>query len=270
MLNKKFMTVMAAGLLVFSLAGSAWAAGNTNAAKFSVQGDELDYDMKSGQAVAKGHVVIIHGDSKATGDNAEYNSKTKSGFLKGHVVADRADEHITCDEFKIVNDNDYSAIGNAVVVKEGKKLEAPQIDYNKAREFAETFGGWARLTDVDGSTVDCVKLNYDAKIGIATATGGVNINSPARKLTAYADKAIYNTKQDGFVELIGNATANQDGNTIKGDKLRLTNANNVAVADGNVRIVYIPEQKPTQPKQAAAKEPAAEPALAVKENQAKA
>lgn len=270
MLNKKVISAIATGLLVFGMATSAFAAAPS---KFSVQADELDYDMKTGEALAKGHVVIIQDNSKATGDNAQYNSKTKSGRLKGNVVADRGDEHITCDEFKILNDNDYSAIGNAVVVKEGKKLAAPQINYYKAREFAETLGSWARLTDVDGSTVDAVKLIYDAKLGIATATGGVNINSPARKLTAYADKAIYNTKQDGFVELIGNATATQDGNTIKGDKLRLTNSNNVAVADGNVRIVYIPEQQPAkkQTEDTAAKENiAAEPAIVTKENQAEA
>lgn len=267
MLNKKMISSFATGLLVFGLATAAFAA---EPGKFSVQADELDYNMKTGEAVAKGHVVIIQDNGKATGDNATYNSKTKSGSLKGNVVADRGDEHVTCDEFKIINDNDYSAIGNAVVVKEGKRLAAPQINYYKAREFAETVGNWARMTDVDGSTVDAVKLIYDAKLGLATATGGVNINSPVRKLTAYADKAIYNTKQDGFIELIGNATATQDGNTIKGDKLRLTNANKVAVADGNVRIVYVPEQKPVQPKQDAVKKAPVEPALEMKENQANA
>lgn len=267
MLNKKLISAIATGLLVFGMAASAFAAAPS---KFSVQADELDYDMKTGEALAKGHVVIIQDNAKATGDNAQYNSKTKSGSLKGNVVADRGDERITCDEFKFLNDNDYSAIGNAVVVKEGKKLAAPQINYYKAREFAETIGNWARLTDVDGSTVDAVKLIYDARLGLATATGGVNINSPARKLTAYADKAIYNTKQDGFIELIGNAKATQDGNTIQGDKLRLTNSNNVAVADGNVRIVYIPEQKPVQSKQEVNKEVITEPALAAKETEAKA
>lgn len=270
MLNRRLITALAAGLLVFGMAASAFAAGP---GKFSVQADELDYDMKTGEAVAKGHVVITQNDSKVTGDNANYNSKTRSGKLQGNVVADRGDEHVTCDEFEIINDNDYSAIGNAVVIKEGKKLAAPQINYYKGREFAETLGGWARLTDADGSTVDAVKLIYDAKLGLATATGGVNINSPARKLTAYADKAIYNTKQDGFVELIGNATATQDGNTIKGDKLRLTNTNNVAIADGNVQIKYIPKQAPVndKSKETTSKEKlAVQPAIVTKENQAEA
>lgn len=238
MINKKLWAMVAIGLLSCSVALAA-------PGKFSVQADEIDYDMKSGLAVGKGHVVIIQDNGKATADSANYNSKTKNGVLKGNVVADRGDEHITCDEFKMLNDNDFSAIGNAVVSKEGKKLYAPQIDYSKAREFAETFGNWAKMTDVDGSVLTAVKIVYDGKTGLATATGGVNVDSPARKMTAYGDKAIYDTKQGGYVELIGNATATQDGNIVKGDKLRLTNSN-VAVGDGNVQVTYIPEQKPVE------------------------
>ena len=51
--------------------------------------------------------------------------------------------------------------------------------------------------------------------------------------------------ENGYVELIGNAHATQDGNSVTGDKLRLTNSN-VAVADGNVKIIYIPEEQPAK------------------------
>lgn len=265
MINKKFIIMMATGLLVAGMSAIALAAPQ----KFSVQADELDYDMKSGEAVAKGHVIIIQDNVKATGDNATYNSKTKSGHLLGNVVADRGDEHITCNEFKLLNDNDYSAIGDAVISKEGKKLQAPQVDYFKAREYAETVGNWARLTDVDGSVLNAAKITYDAKTGIATANGGVSINSDARKLTASADKAIYDTKKDGFVELIGNATATQDGNTIKGNKLRLTNSN-VAVADGDVKMKYIPEQQTTDNTADSQKTTVEQPAVIAKESKAEA
>ena len=56
MISKKLLAVMSVGLLVCGLNTSVWAAG---AGKFSVQADELDYDMKSGEAVAKGNVIII-------------------------------------------------------------------------------------------------------------------------------------------------------------------------------------------------------------------
>lgn len=255
MINKKLWLLVAAGLLSCSIAAAA-------PGKFSVQADELDYDMKSGVAVGKGHVVITQEDGKATADHATYNSKTKSGVLKGNVIADRGTDHLSCDELKVENDEHYSAIGNAVLAREGKKLYAPRVDYGKTSQYAETFGNWARLTDVDGSTLNAVKIVYDGKAGIATATGGVTVNSDARKLKASADKAIYDTKKDGFVELIGNATATQDGNTVKGDKLRLTNTN-VAVGDGNVYVKYIPEKKP----KAGEKAPAGnkESALAAKE-----
>ena len=57
---------------------------------------------------------------------------------------------------------------------------------------------------------------------------------------------IYKTDNSGYVELIGNAKATQNGNSVAGDKLRLTNTN-VAIADGNVDIIYIPEKQPALP-----------------------
>ena len=147
---------------------------------------------------------------------------------------------------EIQDSEDYvTAAGTATVTKEGKKLEAEQIDYHKSTEYMETVGNWARLTDVDGSTLSAGKIDYDAKSGVANASGGITIDSEARKLTATADKAIYETRANGYVELIGNAKATQDGNSVTGDRLRLTNAN-VAVADGNVKIIYIPAEKTTK------------------------
>lgn len=239
MINKKYATILAAFAVTCFVAGNAFAANG----KFTVQADELDYDMKTGIAVGKGNVVLIQDNAKVTANSASYNSKTRSGVLSGNVVADRGTEHISCDEFRIENDDVFSAVGNAVLSKEGKRLLAPRVDYVKSRDYAETFGNWARLMDADGSTVSAVKIVYDGQSGIATASGGVTINSDARKLTGSADKAVYDTKKDGYVEMVGNATATQDGNTIKGEKLRLTNSN-VAIADGNVHVTYIPQQEP--------------------------
>lgn len=237
--KKKIMLAAAAVLLSLGMAATAMAAPG----QFSVQADELEYDMKTGEGTAKGNVVLLQDGGKATADFAVFNSKSKQGSLKGNVVADRDGSHIVCDEFIVHNENDMSAVGNAVMSKDGRTLSANRVDYYKLREYAETTGGWAQLTDSDGSVVNAEKIDYNMKLGIANATGGVTINSSARKLTASADRAVYDTGKNGYVELIGNAVATQDGNTVSGNKLRLTNSN-VAIADGDVRIKYIPEQQP--------------------------
>ncbi len=237
--KKKIMLAAAAVLLSLGMAATAMAAPG----QFSVQADELEYDMKTGEGTAKGNVVLLQDGGKATADFAVFNSKSKQGTLKGNVVADRDGSHIVCDEFIVHNENDMSAVGNAVMSKGGRTLASSRVDYYKLREYAETAGGWAQLTDSDGSVVNAAKIDYDMKLGIANATGGVTINSSARKLTASADRAVYETSKNGYVELIGNAVATQDGNTVSGNKLRLTNTN-VAIADGNVRVKYIPTQQP--------------------------
>jgi len=80
------------------------------------------------------------------------------------------------------------------------------------------------------------------KDGLANAHGNVRVVSPPRKLTARGDNAIYNTKLDGgTVQLIGHATATQDGNTVTGETLTLKGAGGkIAIADGNVKLVYVP------------------------------
>ena len=242
MINKnKILLMLATAAITCSVAATAFAAPG----KFSVKADELEYNLQTGEGKGKGHVVILQDDGKATANYATFNSKAKTGTLIGNVFVEKTGTQISCNEFVMHNEDYTSAKGNAAVLKDGKKLEAEQIDYRKSAEFAETVGNWARLTDTDGSTLTAGKIDYDVKKGVANAYNGIKIDSPARKLTATADKAVYETKENGYVELIGNAQATQDGNSVTGDKLRLTNSN-VAVADGNVRIIYIPEEQPAK------------------------
>ena len=242
MINKnKILLMLATAALTCSVAATAFAAPG----KFNVKADELEYNMQTGEGKGRGHVVILQADGKATANYATFNSKAKTGTLIGNVFVDKEGTQISCNEFVMHNEDYTSAKGNAAVLKDGRKLEAEQTDYHKTAEFVETIGGWARLTDTDGSTLKAGKIEYDMKKGIANASNGITIDSPARKLTATADKAIYETKENGYVELIGNAQATQDGNSVTGDRLRLTNSN-VAVADGNVKIIYIPEEQPAK------------------------
>ena len=239
--KKKAMLMLATAVICCGMASTVFAAPG----KFNVKADELEYDLQTGKGLGKGNVIIVQDDGKATANYANFDSKAKTGVLVGKVVVTKGVTTINCETFTMHSEDYVTAAGTATVTKEGKKLEAEQIDYHKSTEYMETIGNWARLTDVDGSTLSAGKIDYDAKSGVANATGGITIDSEARKLTATADKAIYETRANGYVELIGNAKATQDGNSVTGDRLRLTNAN-VAVADGNVKIIYIPAEKTAQ------------------------
>ncbi len=229
---------------------------------FNVKADEIEYDMSTGDGTAKGNVVILHDGGKATAAAAEFNSKSMSGRLTGGVVADKDDAHITCATFVMHNEDYVSAVGAASVTKEDKTLTAEQIDYYSDREYAETSGSWGRLSSTDGSVLTAAQITYNGKTGMAEATGNVDIVSPPRNLTATADKAIYDTNNDGKVELIGNATATQDGNTVSGNRLIMNNTGNAsqgqrAEAFGNIKIVYVPKEEPAPAETAADAETAA-------------
>ena len=244
-MNKLKMTiVMMIGIFfMVGMLGTACAQGSN----FSVKADTIEYDMQSGDGMAKGNVVLKQDGGTATAANAEFNSKTKSGRLTGGVVADRDDSHVVCYTFVMHNEDYSSAIGDARLTKGDKTLASERVDYYKNREYAETVGSWARLSMADGSILDAVKITYDGKVGVANATGGVAISSPPRDLTASADTAVYETNNSGYIELIGNAKATQDGNTVEGNRLRLNNTSNKAEASGNVKIVYVP--KPVEKKE---------------------
>lgn len=251
MMKIKSVAALAAAFMLLGSSALYVPAFAAQGSGFNVKADEIEYDMTSGNGTAKGNVVILHDGGKATAAAAEFNSKTMSGKLTGGVVADKDDAHITCATFVMHNEDFVSAVGEASVTKEDKTLMADQIDYHSDIEYAETIGSWGQLTSTDGSVLTAAQITYNGKTGLAEATGNVDIVSPPRNLTAKADKAIYDTNNDGKVELIGNATATQDGNTVSGNRLIMNNAGNAAAgqraeAFGNIKIVYVPEKQPAQ------------------------
>lgn len=251
MMKIKSVAALAAAFMLLGSSALYVPAFAAQGSGFNVKADEIEYDMTSGNGTAKGNVVILHDGGKATAAAAEFNSKTMSGKLTGGVVADKDDAHITCATFVMHNEDFVSAVGEASVTKEDKTLTAEQIDYHSDAEYAETIGSLGQLTSTDGSVLTAAQITYNGKTGLAEATGNVDIVSPPRNLTAKADKAIYDTNNDGKVELIGNATATQDGNTVSGNRLIMNNAGNAAAgqraeAFGNIKIVYVPEKQPAQ------------------------
>ena len=238
---KKQLGVLLLGCI---LAIGSFTAVQAADAPTSIKADVIEYNTKTGITTAKGNVVISQQDGQATAAAAEYNTKNKTGKLTGGVVAIKDDARITCDTLVLHDENHTTAIGNAAMKKQDKTLRAAQVEYYKDRNFMETVGSWGELAMDDGSVLTAGYINYDGRVGYATAENNVQIVSNARNLTAAADKATYDTNNQGTIELTGNATATQNGNTISGNQLRIINENNTSEASGNVKMVYIPKEKP--------------------------
>ena len=63
-------------------------------------------------------------------------------------------------------------------------------------------------------------------------------------MTGSGDRAVYDSHETGYIELIGNAKLTRDGNTVTGNKLRITNlsgSDSRMQVNGNVCIVYYPQ-----------------------------
>ncbi len=243
--NIAFMALFSCLIMLFTNCG-VLSAAPANDAKYSVDAEEIEYDMESGDGTTTGKTTIKHDGGTAVGEKGStFNSKNRTGHLYGGVKADKEDQHLTSQELFIYTDKFVSAVGDAVLIKGDRKLEAPRVDYHDDTKFMETLGGYARVSSADGSWMTAGKITYDMNTGLANATGGVNLESVPRKLKAAGDSAIYNDKETGYIEMIGNATATQDGNTVTGDKLRITNVssnNSRAHAEGNVKLVFVPRE----------------------------
>ncbi|MCI2098622.1 MAG: organic solvent tolerance protein OstA [Succiniclasticum sp.] len=240
---------LAAASLVFPLQGHH--AGYAAAGSYSVDADVVEYDMKTGDGKTTGVTTLRDDQGTAVAQGgATFNSKTKSGRLFGGVVADRNGQHLQSAELILYNDKYISAVGNARLTNADKTLTAPRVDYHDDTKFAETIGGSARLDAADGSWLTAGKITYNTQSKVANATGGVRLANVPQNMTGSGDAAVYEMAGGGYVELIGNARATQDGNTVTGNRLRITDTNTQhsrTTAQGNVRIVYYPQtEKPIQ------------------------
>lgn len=236
-MKKSFALTLVLGLMFTS---SVLAAG-----RFSLSGDELEFDMENNVGIAKGHVVLEQDGAVAKGDYGQFNNKNRTGYLEGNVVVDRDDYHLTAGTMTVHDENHMSASKDVVLIKEGRTLKAALLDYYKAEQRMVASNGRATMIDTDGSTVEADVVDYSRITGMITATGNVKIKSPVRKLTASADQAVYRTtgtENGNYLELTGNAVATQDGNTVRGNKLKLNNAR-VASAEGRVSIDFFPTEK---------------------------
>jgi len=186
----------------------------------SLDADTVEYDMKSGLAIATGDVLMKQRNAKVTGAKATYNSKTQEGTVEGNVIAVRDDLRVTCD--KVVSDGQghMSATGNVHGVQGQKTFTGEHVDYypNQNKYVKIPTGG--TITDGgDTFTADYMEgwLDDEHYIG----KGNVHVNSPSRKMEAGGDHADYVGKEQGRVIMTGNAWAIQENNTMKSNKLTL-------------------------------------------------
>ena len=246
--NKGWLVAVVGCLMLFLIqCGAVLAAPANKDAKYSVDATEIEYDLKSGDGTTVGKTTIQYDGGVAVAEGgATFNSKTKTGRLYGGVIADRGDNHLRSQELIMYTESYVSAVGSALLTKGDKTLQAPRVDYHEDKQFAETLGGTASLSSTDGSWLSAGKIVYNMKTGIASATGGVSLENRTQNMSGSGDTAIYDSHETGYIELNGNAKITRDGNSVSGNKLRITNLSgpdSKTHAQGNVRIVYYPKQE---------------------------
>jgi len=206
----------AAVFLAVCLFGTAAAAETGNDAA-ELLADTVEYNAKTGEMTATGHVVMRQGGGVASAENATYNTKTKQGKMTGGVVADRDGTHLTCDVFHVLSDTQFLAEGNVHGTKEDKSFTGPQAEYFTDQEYVRMTAG-GTITTQDGTfTADYMEgwMNDEHCKGV----GSAHVVSPPRQFEGGGDEAEYFGKESGKLVLTGNAWAIQENNTLRSQRL---------------------------------------------------
>lgn len=204
-----FLTALGIGAVTVFAAPAAGPQGPSE-----LIADTLTYDMQNDVMIARGNVVMITADGKATGDYAEYHNRDKSGKVVGRVIADKGDIHMECDEFYVDGQTHFTAVGNV----RGKQLDrtfiGPKAEFFQDRNYVMMEQG-GTVTSKDGSlTADFMEGWTEDEHFVGR--GNCHIVSLPRNFEGGGDIAEYWGRQEGKTVLTGNAWAVQEDNMMRG------------------------------------------------------
>ncbi len=213
-LNIKKVVVLA-GIATMAISGTIYAADNNEPA--TLDAEEVEYDMESGLASAKGNVIMTKGNATVTGDYAEYNSKTKDGKVSGNVVATKDDMRVTADLVTTDGPDHMIAEGSVNGIKADKHFMGPRVEYFQQDEYVLIPSGGS-ITSADG-TFSANMIRGFMREEHIVGDGNIHIVSPRNNMEAGGDQVNYWGKEKGKAVITGNAWAVQDNNTLKSKKL---------------------------------------------------
>lgn len=216
-----------AGISTLLAAGTLFAADEPA----SLDADEVEYDIRTGIAKARGDVLMIRGDIKVTGQEAEYNSKTMEGRVEGNVIAVQPSRSMRVTCHKIVSDaqQHVTATGDVHGVMEDKTFTGPIVEYFQPQDYVLIREG-GLVTSKDGMfSADEMEgwLKEEHLIG----RGNAHVISEPNDMEAGGDLLNYYGLDQGKAVLTGNAWAVQYNNTLKSNTLTI-----ILAKDGRAEV----------------------------------
>lgn len=229
MLNKKLLkrALAMAGLSTLLLTGTIFAADEPA----TLDADTVEYDMSTGIATAKGNVLMVRGDMKATGDEAEYNSKTKAGRVEGNVIAVQPSKSMRLTAHKLTSDAEQHmvATGDVHGTMEDKTFDGPIVEYFEQKDYI-LIPQRGTIGSKDG-TFTADKMEGYLKEEHLIGHGNAHVVSPVNDMEAGGDLLNYYGQQEGKAVLTGNAWAVQYNNTLKSNTLTI-----LLAKDGSAKV----------------------------------
>lgn len=198
--------------------------------KSELNADEVEYDMETGVITATGNVILKQGTGIATGTSAKYNVNTEEAYLTGNVIVVKENLKLTCNSLVSDGNGHMQADGNVrAEQKVAPSADLPQgdlrtfngehVDYypDDRGHIIIASGGILKSTEEGTFTADYMEGWLDEQYYVGT--GNAHIVSTKRKLEAGGDRVDYYASENGKAILSGNAWANQDNNTLRGNRL---------------------------------------------------
>ena len=227
---KKIIYAAAAALFVSAFGMTAQAA--------DITADVLTYNGQTKTAQAEGSVVINDNGAVMTGSSGEYHFEDKSSYLTGGVHYQKDNTSLTAATVYMSGDKTLRGVGGVVIHDGDRMLSGDTVTYNPDTGYGLSDGN-SHVETPDG-TLDAPHMEGNLKEIRIDATGGVHITSEKHQLVADGDTAVYTKSpnaDDGHIVLSGDATANQNGNTITGPELDISLRDNTVETQGRSTLV---------------------------------
>lgn len=212
---------------------TAWATTG----KLTITADEMTYNGQSKIATVKGNVVINDGANTLTGQSGTYNTASQEAELTGSVKVTGPDLNASAATVHMYGNDRIVATGDVYIKKGTDQLTGAQVDYNTDSGYGVVSNGSVTM---ESSTMWANHIEAWTKGVKAIGQGNVILRNSEQNLYAKGDRIDYNQTpgvNDGVAYLTGHAYAEQNGNTLQGEALKVTLNTNSIETEGRSTLV---------------------------------
>lgn len=225
-----------AGALAIALSGMLF--GTAAAEEVAIAADELTYNGTTDTVDVRGHVVITKETATLTGETGTYALGAGTASLTGGVAYTDGQRSLTASTLTWDGGRLLTAEGNVRLRDADRTLTGAYVRYDTESGYGLVRGSASvQMNEAEMQAGEIEAYTREIRL---IGSGGVYLRQYADDFVATGDHIVYAQTpgaDDGYAVLEGNATATQNGNTLRGPRLDIRLQDNVVETKGRSTLI---------------------------------